>query len=371
MTRPDLRTTPIRDAYTRLVRTVLEARHPHAEDEDGDTPVAELQPGEIAVVLDAGKKGNKNKLVTPWVKENSKKKKDDANDEEAEDDDEDELDTSGPNVAVVPTLLQIVKTEASLNAWKKKCRSNTLGVKQLECAHILSAGRVTLPEKARTHYPGTNCGDTITGVAIPGMDKVWKMAWRNKKLLYGKKNLIAVGGKTLGAEEGDCKRTDTTVEPVCFHPMPPEFYDTITDDFHAKRVFDLVTCDAVFSYVCLCKRIGYIGICFTLEHQQFIEDHIIEKLKVDMADFQHPLFNPSYAAAIGTTNIQSATPPPQAKAKGKAKTVSASAKGKAKGKAKAAAQPTAGDGEADGQLLSDAFSGEEDDGEGIWDPLAD
>lgn len=118
MTRPDIRVSPIRDSYARLVRTVLEARNPKADDEAGG---GELQPGEMALILDGGKHGNKSKLTGPWRKENYKDK---ADDDDADDDLVDDED--GSNVGLVPSLLQLVKTEESLSAWKKRIAAQLL-----------------------------------------------------------------------------------------------------------------------------------------------------------------------------------------------------------------------------------------------------
>jgi len=92
MTRPDLRQPPLRDAlYTRLVKAVLTARS-----EGEQAPV--LQTGNLALILDGGRPGNKSKLLAPWKertnKEGSGKKnqKDDDEDEQDEDmEEEDEL----------------------------------------------------------------------------------------------------------------------------------------------------------------------------------------------------------------------------------------------------------------------------------------
>ena len=356
MTRPDIRVSPIRDSYTRLVKTILEARNPQADDTEAGA--AELQPGEMALILDGGKHGNKCKLTGPWKNDKDKKKDDDDDaDEDILDDDENNTNTVG----LVPSVLHINKTEESITAWKKRNRSTTLSVKQMECAHVLSAGRICLPVKNRKHYKGTNCGDTLSDVAIPPIGNVWQLSWKDKKLLYGKKHLIAVGGKTAGTagDQNAVKRTDTTMEPVCFHPMPVEFYETVVDDFHVKRVFDLVVCDAVFAYVCLCKRLGYIGICFTNDHEKLVMDHLLKRLKVDMSDFQHPLYNPTYAAAVGAKDPASASSQPKAKSKSKAKA-----------KAKKVPKPAKEDDNEDGQVPSaesEEFSGE--DGEDVWDPL--
>lgn len=216
---------------------MLEARNPHADDTEAGA--GELQPGEMALILDGGKHGNKGKLTGPWRNDKDKNAKND--DEDADEDNFDD-DENSSNVGLVPSVLYISKTEESITAWRSRNRNTTLGVKQMEMAHILSAGRISLPVKNRKHYKGTNCGDTLSDVAIPKMANVWQLSWKNKKLLYGKKHLIAVGGKTAGTsgDQNAVKRTDTTMEPVCFHPMPEEFYDTVVDDFHVKRVFDLV-----------------------------------------------------------------------------------------------------------------------------------
>ena len=82
LTRPDIRVSPIRDSYTRLVKTVLEARNPHADDTEAGA--GELQPGEMALILDGGKHGNKGKLTGPWRNDKDKNAKND--DEDADED---------------------------------------------------------------------------------------------------------------------------------------------------------------------------------------------------------------------------------------------------------------------------------------------
>ena len=83
-TQPDKRSPPLRDAYYhRLVRAVLESRKANAE------ATAALGPGEVAVLLDGGRPGLKQRLLNPW-KEGTRaagKRKADAEDE---DDDEEQ-----------------------------------------------------------------------------------------------------------------------------------------------------------------------------------------------------------------------------------------------------------------------------------------
>ena len=224
--------------------------------------------------------GNKTKLLGPWMP--SKKG---GKDEEVEVDEDHMDDDPSKNQACVPSMLQIVKTQESLAAWRKRVRG-PLTIKQLETCHIISKGKVSIPERSRQHFPGTNCGDTLTDVNIPHPDDVWRLS---KKALCGKTEVD-------GPHE---KRSPETIEPVIYHPMPSKFYSQLLDDFYVKRVIDLVACDGMFAYACLKHRVGYVGICFTQEHASLLEEMFIAKLKVDMAVVGDPLYNPQYAMAIG------------------------------------------------------------------------
>ena len=111
----------------------------------------------------------------------------------------------------------------------------TLSLKMIEWGHIVANSRISLPERPWTHHPGSNCGDCLTNVNLPSLvnDSVWRLPWKSKKTVYGKKHLIAVGGKTEGANHSAvvAKRTDLIIEPVCFHPQPMEVFDDIRNGF--------------------------------------------------------------------------------------------------------------------------------------------
>ena len=126
-TRPDLRVTPLREAsYSRLVRALLDARRTG----DPSTP-GTLNPGDIALVMDGGRPGNKNKLLLPWKigtsKEGAgkgKKEEEDGDGEgedEAEGDDEDE-EESKPGLAT--ETLTVAYTEESHGFLYRNARSH-------------------------------------------------------------------------------------------------------------------------------------------------------------------------------------------------------------------------------------------------------
>ncbi|CAE7679450.1 unnamed protein product [Symbiodinium sp. CCMP2592] len=62
---------------------------------------------------------------------------------------------------------------------------------------------------------------------------------------------------------------------------------------------DLISGDGRFAFEALKARVGYMGITFTPEHSQFLEEHLLDLMKLEMCDTASPLFNSEYAAAVG------------------------------------------------------------------------
>ena len=318
-TRPELRVAPLREAsYHRLVRAVLSSRAP------AGAP-AGLRSGEVAVLLDGGRRGNSNKLLAPWREGTKKDKTMEAkadDDEEGDDDDqEDAVGDDGEEVQLLgfnSTILNLIYNEQSLATRRKKLRVSTGCIHQSEWVHMISHAKVCLPERARKNYPGTTSGDTIFGVTVPELDTEWSMTWGEKKVFYGKKNLIAVGGKTKGASPDDAReaRTDTVVEPVTYHGMPHAWYEELIHTFFCKAVVDLTPLDGKFAWVCLTNRIGYVGIAFTEKHQEMLYDRLKVLLKAEMCKAGSRLYNAQYARAAG---IEAETPDPKPKPKPKPK----------------------------------------------------
>ena len=117
--RPDLRTPPFRESvYAKLVHTVLTAR---ARENKLGEPIVGLDVGEIALLLDGGKK-NSTKLLNPWregtSKEKGGKKTTDDNEEEPDSEGEDDADKPG----FVPSMLYLAFKQEGITARKKLVR---------------------------------------------------------------------------------------------------------------------------------------------------------------------------------------------------------------------------------------------------------
>ena len=178
---------------------------------------------------------------------------------------------------------------------------------------MVSHSKITLPERSRKHFPGTTSGDTIMGVAAVDPDMEWTMSWADKKSLYGKKNLIAVGGKTKGASPDDVveRKTDATQVPVTHHGMPPAWYDELIHTFFVKAIVDLTPLDAKFAWQAVINRVAYVGIAFTEEHKIMIYARLVELMKSEMCKPGSKLYNAQYAKATGLTTTPPPVPPPK------------------------------------------------------------
>ena len=134
---PQTRIASLRDSvYTKLVTGVLEVR------EMDDSPTA-LPSGDIAILLDGHKHGNKAMFVKPW-----KKKTDDA----------------AAGIIMEKTNF-VFYDEVSLRNRRGLTRG-TNSLTRVELMHVLSADNINLPEVPYEVYQGTNKGDAMGPVAL-------------------------------------------------------------------------------------------------------------------------------------------------------------------------------------------------------------
>ncbi|CAK0880249.1 unnamed protein product [Prorocentrum cordatum] len=299
---PELRIAPLREKqYERLARSMLNARAPQGQP-------SHLRNGEVAVILDGGRRGNASKLFAPW-KENTVEKKEAkgrgrGGDEVMEADDDDDQDgdddsDNEPRAGFKASIIQLAHTEDSLKARRNRVHGGTGSLHQIEWAHMVAHARISIPERRRKYFEGSTAGDLITGVEVPELGKEWHVLWKDKKLMYGRKKMIAVGGKTEGIEPLQERKTDETMIPVNFHGMPMVYYNELIHMFYVKCVLDLTPTDAKFAWACLQERIAYVGVAFTKEHMEKIYSYLTDLVKQAMADAGSKLFNKDYAKSLG------------------------------------------------------------------------
>ena len=321
-TRPDVRVPTFREAlYGRLVKSILAARSAAQGLQNSN-----LQAGEVALILDGGKRGLKNKLLHPWREGTASKN---ADDDAEEDGAEADMEEDDGKPTFFADLLQIAYSESSLAARKKRLRGN-FNLKQIEWCHVLSTKKLSLPVKERLHYAGSTNGDLICNVHLPGWNEEWQLPWKMKKDLYGKKHLIAVGSKTEGADDQTpyADRRNNGKEPVCFHSPPEEFYAELIHDFYVKLILDLTPSDGKMAVSAIKSRVGYVGVCYNPEHQSLLEERLLEVLEMEMRNSGSSLFSAAYCEAVGCRTasalpgeeeLKKKNPKPVPKKKAKAK----------------------------------------------------
>ena len=248
---------------------------------------------------------------------------------------------------------------------------------------VLTSKRLSLPPRARKHYPGSTNGDLISGIAWGKIADEWHVSWKEKREMYGKKHLIAVGGKTehTGDEPKINNRSNNEKEPFCYNSAPESFLEEILHGYFVKSVVDMSPADGKLAFVCLRQRVGYVGICYNEQHVKALEKRLLQRLEKEMVNSNSPLFSSAYAAAIGGVESNEATPPPpKPKPKNKA---TAKNKAKAKPKTQPAAKNKNGkrprdqeeaeeqDVEGDEEDVGEHGGGDEEEDEGLWDPLAE
>ena len=388
LTRPELRIAPLRDApYHRLVRTMLNARAPQGQP-------AHLRNGEVAVILDGGRRGNTTKLLGPWKENTTEKTSKDTppskgrgcdepdDDSDKEDDDNSDIEKKAGFKA---SIIQLAYTEESLKKRRNRVHGGTGSLQQIEWVHMLAHSRISVPERRRKHFDGSTAGDLINGIELPELGKEWHVTWKDKKAMYGKRNLIAVGGKTEGIQGEAERKTDSTVVPLSYHGMPIIFYKELLHMFFVKCVLDMTPLNAKFAWACLEERVAYVGVAFTKEHMDKIYLHLAELVKSAMADPGSKLFNKEYAKAVGKEVTPTPKVQPGPKRRSRRSTSAAAAAGADAG-AGDGGGGDGGDQQGGGGGGGDQGGGdaggddgfEDDDGgalpgadEELWDPLQD
>lgn len=227
--------------------------------------------------------------------------------------------------------------EASLTKRRKKVRG-TGSIQQLENMYMISPASLSLPERPRLHFQGTNLGNVIAPVSL--RVSPWTATVKAKRDIYTKKYRIAVGGQNPANEK--VKRSDTDVEPVFHWDTDPKFYESLLHDYFVKNVIDLTPGAGTMALTCVKKHVGYLGLCMSEEHLAGIRAVLLDGILAAMQEEGSGLYQPRLATAL---NPDAKDPAPKAKAKAKAK---AAAGGK-RGRTPAKDPEAEGDPPADGE----------------------
>ena len=147
--------------------------------------------------------------------------------------------------------------ESSLRA-RQRCNYTPGSLQQVENMYVVTSSDLSLNERKRLHYPGTNMGNVLGPIVFPLYSSMWQTDYKTKKLILGSK-IFKVGGPGGGDSKEECeKRTDDTVEPVFLHAFPESLEEEIMHSFCVKAgVLDLFAGEGTMAMTAL--RAGVLG----------------------------------------------------------------------------------------------------------------
>lgn len=308
ITAPHLRVPPLQDsAYLKLVNSLLTARNP-----DGGQKT--INPGEVVAILDGGRHGNARLLVNAWKPQGGPLLHTAVADDAPMDVDggEDVDDAEAKTAGVGKRKVYIVKSEESLRG-RRVHTKGTASLQQVEEMHLLTASSLILPEREGKHYSGTNKGTVLGPVLLPLPEEEWKMTVKDKRTLYGKRNRIAVGGRTPGQSEVQ-RRSDTDIEPVFWWTMGQEFYEELFHRYFIRHVIDLTPGAGIMAEASIRNRLTYFAIAFTELHASELVKRIelaaLRAMRTEGTGVYNPKCAQAFApaAAAGNCNVGKAPP---------------------------------------------------------------
>jgi len=116
-------------------------------------------------------------------------------------------------------------------------------IKQIEVMHVAGKSLASIPQKARLHFKGTNCGDVCGPCAVPSWESPWRLDFAAKKRLFGQKRCAMAEDEE--DEDAEDMEGDELKLPLAFNPDGTYINEkrTARKDEHEEPVFyqDILT----------------------------------------------------------------------------------------------------------------------------------
>ena len=182
-----------------------------------------------------------------------------------------------------------------------------------EIMHLVSAAPAACKPRDYKHYAGSTACNLIGPVVMPAWhpDACWHESLAIKKEIYTSTNLIAVGGTVedpTGGEMQIAPRTQDSLEPVFYHSLPAQFYQELIDGFQLKAVLDLSPGPGEAALAAYTRKVNYVGVCFSAEHQARMMAHLEARILKAMATDSHELYDERFAIALRGSEAKGKAP---------------------------------------------------------------
>ena len=243
-----------------------------------------------------------------------------------------------------------------------------------EQLYVISGQRPGVRQHSFANFKGSSVGSLIGPVVVPAYSTCWQLQWKEKKQVYGTKNLIPVGGKAnnIGGdavEEPPARRlprTPETIEPVFFHGHPMALFEDICRAFELKAIIDLTPGDGNLAMWAFRKNLIYTGLCMTDFHREKLMQQLEKGIRTAMLDECDELYEPRLHVILKHKQEQhdnagdDTKPQAKAQAEGKAKQTGSKGHARASGTGKPEPSKT----RKKAGKTGEAAEGEDEQGEG-------
>ena len=87
-------------------------------------------------------------------------------------------------------------------------------------------------------------------------------------------------------------REDTNIEPVFMHSLSRKFHEELIHSLCIHAMVDGTPGSGAAAVACICKRIPYLGLCFTDSHKELLMQHLIHLMLKEMETEDSALYEP-------------------------------------------------------------------------------
>ena len=167
----------------------------------------------------------------------------------------------------------------------------------------------------------------IGPVAYTCEEESWKRSFKEKKVIYGKANRIAPGGRTPGVDSetaNKMRRKDEDLEHVFHFSLPWKFHADVMRCLGARTVTALTLGDGQMALAAMLAEKPFVGVAFTDEHRNGVRTHLANTIFKSFFSEGTPFFDAQIAKELVEAGLArakeaaAASPGADPKPKGKA-----------------------------------------------------
>ena len=214
-----------------------------------------------------------------------------------------------------------------------------------EGGHVFVKDPVAVEFARRDYYEGSNASTGIGPVHLIPDSEAWTKTFKEKKVLYGKANRIAPGGRTPGIDPETAKkivRKDTDLEPVFHFCLPWQFFFDVFKGLSARTITALCVGDGSAAMAAMVLGKPFMGMCLSETHRDMLNTRLGNMVFTGFWQEGGPFYDPRIAKELQEAGLAGAAraaeeevprpapkagarakpgppPPPKAGAKAKAK----------------------------------------------------